>query len=58
MAWVSMPEQLHARIISLSTTPSEWSGVKYASIGIWSDGILCSDERHFSIWQSNGRVWV
>jgi hypothetical protein len=29
-----------------------WSGVKLAAIGLWND------ESCFTIWQSDGRIWV
>jgi hypothetical protein len=34
-----------------------WSGVNIGSIGLWKS-ILWSDESRFTIWQSNGRIWV
>jgi starvation-inducible outer membrane lipoprotein len=35
------------------------SGVKFAAIGLWSiENTFSSDESRFTIWQSDGRIWV
>lgn len=34
-------------------------GVKHAATGLWSSGdVFSNHESHFSVWQSDGRLWV
>jgi hypothetical protein len=48
-----MAEHPHTSLISPCALLSVgWSGVKLTAIGLWSD------ESHFTIWQSDGRIWV
>jgi hypothetical protein len=36
-----------------------WSGLKLAAIGLWSsENAISGVMNHFTIWQSNGRIWV
>ena len=56
MKWVSMVQQPHTRLGSPCVVPSVgWSDVKLAAK--WKR-ILWSDEFRFTIWQSDGQIWV
>ena len=56
MKWVSMAKQPHTR--SPCAMPSiGWSGAKLASIGLWTME-QWSDESLFTVWQSDGQIWV
>ena len=60
MKWVSMAEQPHTSLNSPCAMPSVgWSGLKLSNIGLeqWKC-VLGSDESRFTIWQSDGRIWV
>ena len=36
-----------------------WSGVKLAAIGLWCSGkVFWSDESCFTIWHSDGQIWI
>jgi hypothetical protein len=53
MKQVYMAEQQHTSLTSPCAIPSiGWSGVKLATIGLWSSG------NAFSIWQSDRQIWV
>jgi hypothetical protein len=58
--WVSMAEQPHRSLRSPCSMPSVgWSGAKLAAIGLeQGNHVLWSDESHFTIWQSDGGIWV
>ena len=57
MKWVSMAELPHTSLRSPCAMPSiDWSGVKLAGIGLWSNGNkLFGVMNHVS---PSGRVWV
>jgi hypothetical protein len=60
MKWVSMAEQPHTSLRSPCAIPSiSWNGDKLAAIGLWSSGNTFSGVmNHFTIWQSDGLIWV
>jgi hypothetical protein len=56
MKLVSMDEHPHTSLTSSCAMPSiGWSGVKLAAIRLWNS---INEESRFTIWQSDGRIWV
>lgn len=59
MEWLSMAKQLRPRLTSPGAMQSvRYNSVKHTATGLSSGDILWSDKSHFSVWQSNGQVWV
>jgi len=57
MGWVSVAEQLHIQALHHQVQCKAWDAVVQSTLE-QGRRVLWSEESHFSVWQSNGQVWV